>query len=589
MLKLLKRVSTKEWILLLVSVAFIMGQVLLELSIPTYMSEITRKLVTPGTQIDALYGPGGMMLLLSLCSFAAALVVGYIAAYLGASVSRTLRRDVFSKIMGFSSREANQFSVPSLITRTTNDIVQIQLLIAQGLQVVIRGPIMAIWAISKISDKNGDWLIVTAVAVVTMLIGIFGILYFVFPKQTKIQSLTDQLNKVSRENISGVRVIRAYNAQANRHGHFQEVNDSLTNTQLFTMRLFSLFGPLMNLVNYSLTLAVYWVGAYIIDAASLENKVDLFAEMSVFTSYAMQIVFAFIMMTMIFMFLPRALVSARRINEVLDTEYSIQYPSMSQSNQDRASEDLIEFKQVTFQYSDGAEPVIQDINFKVKRGQTLAFIGSTGSGKSTLVNLINRFYDVSKGAIYLKGQNIRDYSQEDLNNLVTYIPQKPLIFSGTIGSNLDFGSSQESPLTQEKMEEAIRIAQAAEFVASKEDGLNSHVAQSGSNLSGGQRQRLAIARAIARKPEVLIFDDSFSALDYKTDKALRQSLKEETTDLTKLIVAQRISTIMDADLIIVLDQGKIVGKGRHEELLKTNSVYQEIAYSQLSKEELENG
>lgn len=588
MLKLFKKFNSKEWVMFTIALAFILFQVWLDLKLPTYMAEITKKIITPGTQMNELTYPGSMMVVLSILSLMASLVVGYIAAYLGAAFSRTLRRDVFNKVLSFSPAESRLFSVPSLVTRTTNDISQIQLLIAMGMQVVIKGPITAVWAIIKIADKSAGWLMATGAAVIFMLLMIAIILSLAIPKQAMIQSLTDRLNAVSRENISGVRVIRAYNAEQYRQATFEQANTSLTDTQLYSTRLFSLFQPLMITVINGLNLAVYWIGAYIVDSATMLEKVDRFADMTVFTSYAMQVVFSFMMMTMIFMFLPRALVASKRINEVLDKPVSIQFPQTNQGQID-ASQPAVAFENVTFKYTDAAEPVIADINFKAYPGQTVAFIGSTGSGKSTLVNLIPRFYDVSQGTIRLFGQDLASFDQNSLNNMVGYIPQKPVIFSGTIASNLDFGASPSSPLTNDQMTEAIAIAQASEFVQSKENGLDSVVSQNGGNLSGGQKQRLAIARALARKPEILIFDDSFSALDYRTDKALRQALKDKTKGLTKLIVAQRISTIMDADLIVVLDQGRIVGQGTHQELLQTNAVYQEIAHSQLSEEELANG
>lgn len=588
MLKLFKKFNSKEWLMFTIALAFILFQVWLDLKLPTYMAEITKKIITPGTQMNELTYPGSMMVVLSILSLVASLVVGYIAAYLGAAFSRTLRRDVFNKVLSFSPAESRLFSVPSLVTRTTNDISQIQLLIAMGMQVVIKGPITAVWAIIKIADKSAGWLMATGAAVIFMLLMIAIILSLAVPKQAMIQSLTDRLNAVSRENISGVRVIRAYNAEQYRQATFEQANTSLTDTQLYSTRLFSLFQPLMITVINGLNLAVYWIGAYIVDSATMLEKVDRFADMTVFTSYAMQVVFSFMMMTMIFMFLPRALVASKRINEVLDKPVSIQFPQTNLGQID-ASQPAVAFENVTFKYTDAAEPVIADINFKAYPGQTVAFIGSTGSGKSTLVNLIPRFYDVSQGTIRLFGQDLASFDQNSLNNMVGYIPQKPVIFSGTIASNLDFGASPSSPLTKDQMAEAIAIAQASEFVQSKENGLDSVVSQNGGNLSGGQKQRLAIARALARKPEILIFDDSFSALDYRTDKALRQALKDKTKGLTKLIVAQRISTIMDADLIVVLDQGRIVGQGTHQELLQTNAVYQEIAHSQLSEEELANG
>lgn len=588
MLKIFKRMNRKEVMMTVVSVLFIMAQVWLDLKVPDYMSEVTKKLVMPGTELKELYQPGGMMLLLSLLSFATSLLVGFLAARLGASFTRTLRRDIFEHVLSFSAKETQSFSVPSLITRTTNDIIQLQMLIAFGLQVMVKGPIMAGWAMVKISNKNGQWMLATALAVLLLLIVITIIMVLAFPKQKMIQKLTDKLNAISRENLTGIRVIRAYNAEKFRNEKFDVANSELTDTNLFSMRMFSLMMPLMTIVSSGLSLSVYWIGAYLIQNAALNMKITLFGDMAVFTSYAMQVVMGFMMMTMIFVMLPRAIVSAKRINEVLETHSVIDYPATTKTNS-QANEYVLEYENVTFKYSDSAEPVISNVSFKAKKGQTIAFIGSTGSGKSTLINLLPRFYDVTSGAIKLNGQNIKEITHDDLNNRVGYIPQKAVIFSGTIASNLNFGESNESPLTEEKMNAALELAQAKEFVLSKENGLQSTVAQEGANFSGGQKQRLAIARALARKPEILIFDDSFSALDYKTDKALRHDLAVQTADMTKLIVAQRISTIMDADLILVLDQGKVVGQGTHQELLANNEVYQEIAYSQLSKEELTNG
>lgn len=587
MLKLLKRLERNNILMMIASIVFIVMQVWLDLKVPDYMSEVTQKLVMEGTQISDLYYPGGMMLFLSLLSFVTSLIVGFFAARMSASFTRTLRKEVFEHVLGYSMKETQKFSIPSLITRTTNDIVQIQFLIAMGLQVMIKGPIMAGWAMIKISNKSGEWMLATAVAVVGLLLGIFIILFFAFPKQRIIQILTDKLNGISRENLTGIRVIRAYNAQEYRNQKFEDANTELTNTNLFSIRIFSIFQPMMSIVSNGLALAVYWLGAYLIQSATLDMKVTLFGDMAVFTSYAMQVVMGFMMMTMIFMILPRAMVSANRINEVLETQPSISYKTTMTPIDE--TEIIIEYKNVTFKYSDEAEPVIENINFKAKKGQTVAFIGSTGSGKSTLVNLLPRFYDVTSGEILLHGKNIKDYSHAELTRHVGYVPQKAVLFRGTIVSNLDFGLSNESPLTQSQMQAALDLAQASEFVASKEGGLSAEVKQNGVNFSGGQRQRLAIARALARKPEILIFDDSFSALDYKTDRALRKDLAIKTKEMTKLIVAQRISTIMDADLILVLDQGKVVGQGVHQELLATNPVYQEIAYSQLSKEELANG
>lgn len=587
MYKLLKKMKPIEWLMIVLSFIFIISQVWIDLKLPDYMSEITQKLVTQGTQLSDLYQPGSMMVVLSLLSLLTSMCTGFFAARVAASFSQHLRQDIFHRVMSFSTNEMNHFSIPSLITRTTNDVVQIQNTIAMGLQVIIKGPIMAAWAIYKIADKNIEWLLATVVAVVVMLILVTIIIVFAVPKQRIIQTLTDKLNGVSRENLVGVRVIRAYNAEAFQDRKFSQANHELMSANLFSMRIFALMSPVLTLVSSTLSLSVYWIGAHLIQAADLTQKAQLFGDMTVFMSYAMQVVFGFMMMTMIFMILPRALVSAKRINEVLETTTSIVFPEQTESPSTQ-SDALIEYRNVGFSYSDSAEPVISNVSFKAYSGQTIAFIGSTGSGKSTLVNLLPRFYDVTQGEILLDGKPLTAYDQETLNNIVGYLPQKPVIFSGTIASNMDFGRSPQTPLSKEQMLESLDLAQASELVKSKEAGLDSHVAQNGSNFSGGQKQRLAIARSLARKPRILIFDDSFSALDYKTDKTLRHMLSEKTQNMTKLIVAQRISTIMDADLILVLDNGEVVGQGTHSELLKNNEVYQEIAYSQLSKEELQD-
>lgn len=587
MFRLLKKMKPIEWFMIVLSFMFIVSQVWIDLKLPDYMSEITQKLVTQGTQLSDLYQPGSMMIVLSLLSLLTSMCTGFLAARVAASFSQHLRQDIFHQVMSFSTNEMNHFSIPSLITRTTNDVVQIQNTIAMGLQVIIKGPIMAAWAIYKIADKNIEWLLATIVAVVVMLILVTIIITLGVPKQRIIQTLTDKLNGISRENLVGVRVIRAYNAEAFQDAKFSQANHELMSANLFSMRIFALMSPVLTLVSSTLSLSVYWIGAHLIQAADLTQKAQLFGDMTVFMSYAMQVVFGFMMMTMIFMILPRALVSAKRINEVLDTSTSIVYPEKTESSSIQ-SDALIEYRNVGFSYSDSAEPVISNVSFKAYPGQTIAFIGSTGSGKSTLVNLLPRFYDVTEGEILLDGKPLTAYDQETLNNIVGYLPQKPVIFSGTISSNMDFGRSPQSPLSQQQMLAALDLAQASELISSKEAGLDSHVAQSGSNFSGGQKQRLAIARALARQPKVLIFDDSFSALDYKTDKTLRHMLSEKTKNMTKLIVAQRISTIMDADLILVLDNGEVVGQGTHSELLENNEVYQEIAYSQLSKEELQD-
>lgn len=588
MFKLIKRLSAREWGMVGLTVAFIFLAVYLDLEVPSYMKEVATLLQTPGVGLDQLMGPGALMLGLSLASFASLVMVGFLAARLAASYTTRLRSDIYSQVLSYSDAEIKRFSIPSLLTRTTNDISQIQLLITMGLQVIVRGPIMAIWAMTKIVGKSEAWLWAVGVAVLINILMTVVLMTLAFPKQAVIQKLTDKLNAVTRESLMGIRVIRAYNAEDYQDAKFEATNNEVTRLNLFVNNLMAIFNPIMSGISSGLTLAIYWIGAYLIASANLFDKVGLFSEMIVFMSYAMQIVIGFLLMGIIFFILPRSLVAAGRINEVLELEPSIHSPAQGQSP-DPSLKGQVTFQNVTFRYAQEAEPVIQDVTFQAQAGQTVAFIGSTGSGKSTLVNLIPRFYDVSEGQILVDGINVADYDLTELRKRVGYIPQKAVLFSGDIQSNLDMGDSLESPLTEDKMWQALELAQAKDFVEAKEGGLAEHVAQGGTNFSGGQRQRLAIARALARKPEILIFDDSFSALDYKTDRILREALTKETAHMTKLIVAQRISTIMEADLILVLDQGRVVGQGTHKELLKDNAVYREIAYSQLSKEELEDG
>ena len=588
MFKLIKRLSAREWGMVGLTVAFIFLAVYLDLEVPSYMKEVATLLQTPGVGLDQLMGPGALMLGLSLASFSSLVMVGFLAARLAASYTTRLRSDIYSQVLSYSDAEIKRFSIPSLLTRTTNDISQIQLLITMGLQVIVRGPIMAIWAMTKIVGKSEAWLWAVGVAVLIIILMTVVLMTLAFPKQAVIQKLTDKLNAVTRESLMGIRVIRAYNAEDYQDAKFEATNNEVTRLNLFVNNLMAIFNPIMSGISSGLTLAIYWIGAYLIASANLFDKVGLFSEMIVFMSYAMQIVIGFLLMGIIFFILPRSLVAAGRINEVLELEPSIHSPTQGQSP-DPSLKGQVTFQNVTFRYAQEAEPVIQDVSFQAQAGQTVAFIGSTGSGKSTLVNLIPRFYDVSEGQILVDGINVADYDLTELRKRVGYIPQKAVLFSGDIQSNLDMGESLESPLTEDKMWQALELAQAKDFVEAKEGGLAEHVAQGGTNFSGGQRQRLAIARALARKPEILIFDDSFSALDYKTDRILREALTKETAHMTKLIVAQRISTIMEADLILVLDQGRVVGQGTHKELLKDNAVYREIAYSQLSKEELEDG
>lgn len=587
MIKLFKRLTVREVSMIVLSVLFTFLTVYLELEVPTYISTITELLQTPGTVLADLWEPGLKMLGLSFASLLSAIVVGFFAARIAASFTQSLRSDIFNRVLDYSQTEIKKFSIPSLLTRTTNDITQVQTLITMGLQVVTRGPIMAIWAMTKIIGKSENWLIAVLIAVLVNILMTVVLVTLAFPKQTVAQRLVDKLNSVTRESLTGIRVVRAYNAEDYQDEKFAAANDEVTRLNLFINRLMAIMNPVMMGISSGLTLAIYWIGAYLIQEAGLQERLPLFSDMVVFMSYAMQVVMGFLLMGALFIVLPRTIVSAGRINEVLDLHSSITSPEQPKAAAERKGE--VVFRDVSFRYSKNSEAVIEHVSFTAKAGDTVAFIGSTGSGKSTLVNLIPRFYDVTEGEILVDGVNVQDYQLEDLRNKVGYIPQKAVLFSGDIESNLDFGQSQASPLDEQGMWEALDLAQAKPFVQEKEKGLKSEVAQSGTNFSGGQRQRLAIARALARKPEILIFDDSFSALDYKTDRILRKELAERTRDMTKLIVAQRISTIMDADQILVLDAGKVVGQGTHRELLANNAVYQEIAYSQLSKEELENG
>lgn len=584
MKKLAKRITGKEWGMILLTILFTCFSVYLELEVPTYISEITELIGTSGTELGQLWSPAAKMMGLSLLAFMSSVTVGFFASRVAASYTTYLRSDVFNRVLDFSQTEIKRFSIPSLLTRTTNDITQVQMLFTMGLQVVTRGPIMAIWAIGKILGKSEYWLWAVVVAVIVNVLMTTVLMTLAFPKQSVIQKLTDKLNSITRESLTGIRVVRAYNAEDYQGEKFEAANDEVTRLNLFVNRLMAIMNPIMMAISSGLSLAIYWIGAYIINDASLTERLPLFSDMVVFMSYAMQVVMGFLLMGALFIVLPRTIVSAGRINQVLDLHSSIENPSHPQTA-DSSVQGRVEFRDVTFRYSKNSEAVVEHVTFKAEAGQTVAFIGSTGSGKSTLVNLLPRFYDVSDGEILVDGVNVQDYDLEDLRNKVGYIPQKAVLFSGDVKGNLDFGKSQETPLSEIAMWQALELAQSKTFIA----GLASEVAQGGTNFSGGQRQRLAIARALARKPEILIFDDSFSALDYKTDRVLRQELAEKTKSMTKLIVAQRISTIMDADLILVLDQGKVVGQGTHKELLDTNEVYQEIAYSQLSKEELEHG
>ena len=584
MIQLFKKLKAIEWGLFGVSFIFIVTQVWLDLKIPDYMSEITRLVQTPGSEMKDILVAGGWMLLCALGSLATSMVVAAISAKIASNLSARLRFILFDKVQSFSMEEINNFSTSSLVTRSTNDVNQVQMFIVMGLQMLIKAPILAGWALMKIMDKSWQWTLSTGVAVIALLVIVGVCVLIALPKFKRVQKLTDNLNRIARENITGLRVVRAYNAEDYQEDKFEIANKELTSTNLFTNSVLAFLMPSISLIMSGLSLAIYWVGAIVINEADLPSKMTLFSDMIVFSSYAMQVVMAFMMLIMIFMILPRATVSAKRINEVLNTKVTIENGTVKESPAGLSGE--IEFKHVSFKYPDADDCVIKDISFKANRGETIAFIGSTGCGKSTLVNLIPRFYDVSEGEILVNGINVKDYDQKALRNKIGYVSQKAVLFGGTVQSNVSFGDNGKASADIHQVMDAIEIAQSTDFVEKMDGSYEAHVAQGGTNLSGGQKQRLSIARAIARRPEILIFDDSFSALDYKTDRRLRSALKKETLGTTLLIVAQRIGTIKDADKIIVLDEGKIVGVGSHEDLMKTCDVYQEIAYSQLSKEEL---
>ncbi len=584
MLKILKKLNKKEWSLVALSIIFVVGQVWLDLKIPDYMSKITRLIMTPGNSIKDVWSTGGYMLLFALGSAFLAFIVGFFAAKIAAGLAKRLRGEVFDKVQNFSVNEIKKFSTPSLITRSTNDVGQVQMIVAMGLQVIVKAPILATWAILKILGKSWQWSVATAGTVLFLVVAIVIIISIAMPLIRKIPRLTDNLNKVARENLNGIRVVRAYNAEEYEQEKFEVANEELTSTFYRSNKVMMLMGPVMNISMNVLSLSIYWIGAYLISVSSMVDKLTVFSDMVVFNAYAMQVVMAFIMMTMIFLMYPRVAVSIKRINEVLNTD-----PSVVDGGGDVVTsiKGEIEFKNVNFRYPDAEECILKDINLKINKGEVVAFIGSTGSGKSTLINLVPRFYDVSKGEVLVDGINVKEYKLKELNNKIGYISQKAVLFSGTIKSNIDFGESNIN-IQDEDVVKAVKIAQATKFVEATTEGYDSTIAQRGTNVSGGQKQRLSIARAIARAPEIFIFDDSFSALDYKTDKKLRQALKKELKDTTTLIVAQRISTIMNADKIVVLDNGEIVGMGTHKELLSKCKIYQEIAYSQLNKEELGN-
>lgn len=584
MLKLLGKFTKKEWLLAALSVAFVVVQVWLSLTMPDYMREITMLIQTPGSEMPEILSAGGMMLACALGSLAASVVTAVCAARIGTSFSANVRRLLFAKVQAFSMEEIGHFSTASLITRSTNDVTQVQMLIVLGLQMLIMAPIMAVWAICKIADKQWEWTMSTAAAVGVLLIVVLVALVLALPKFRKLQQLTDDLNRVTRENLTGLRVVRAYNAEDYQEHKFDLANDNLTRTQLFAQRTLTFLMPSIQLIMSGLSLAIYWIGAVLIDAANMVGKVSLFSDMMVFSQYAIQVVMSFMMLVMIFMLLPRAQVAAKRINEVLATEPAIHDGTRTEGADGHAGE--VVFKNVSFRYPDAEDSVIENISFTAKRGETIAFIGATGCGKSTVVNLIPRFYDASEGEVLVDGVNVREYTQQALRDKIGYVSQKAILFAGSVRDNINFGDNGRGPISGEMVKQAIATAQATEFIEQMEDGYDGRVSQGGDNFSGGQKQRLSIARAVARQPEIFIFDDSFSALDYKTDRTLRATLDRECGDATRFIVAQRIGTIRDADKIIVLDEGRIAGMGTHDELIKTCEVYQQIALSQLSKEEL---
>ena len=586
MLKLMKNFTKKDILVIVSCIIIMVLQVWVELRLPEYMSAITRLIQTEGSQMNEILKQGGYMLLCAFGSMASAVLIGYLSSGLSASFSLKLREKVFKKVAKLGIGEIKSFSTSSLITRTTNDVTQIEMLISMGLQAMIKAPIMAVWAISKIVNKSMELSSLVGAGVVILLITVLTIMTIVSPRFEKIQKLTDKINNTTRENLMGIRVIRAFNAEKFQTKRFSNVNDELTNINLIIQKTFAFMSPVMNMVMHFLTLGIYFIGAHLIVKVGMLEKINLFSNMVVFTSYGMQVIMSFLMLTMIFMIMPRARVSANRINEVIETKETITDGSIDKKTTDLVG--TVEFKNVSFKYPDADEYLLKDISFKANTGETVAFIGSTGSGKSTLINLIPRFYDVTDGEILVDGINVKDYKLNTLHNIIGYVSQKAFMFTGSVKDNIIFGDNGKKKPSNSDIELSLDIAMAHEFVNKMEGKLDAHIARGGTNVSGGQKQRLSIARAIARNPEIYIFDDTFSALDYKTDATLRKNLKKHTKNATNLIVAQRIGTIMNADKIIVLDKGKCVGIGTHKELLKTCSVYKEIALSQFREEELEN-
>ena len=610
MLRIMRYLSKAEIGQMLIALVSIVGQIWLDLTLPDYMSDITTLVETPGSEMRDIWVAGGKMLLVSLGSVACAVVTGYVAARVGASFSQRLRSLEFNKVESFGPAEMSRFSTASLITRSTNDITQIQMFITMGLMMIVKSPIMAVWAICKIAGDGFEWTLATGIAVVVLMAAVAVMMVMVMPKFKAMQRLTDNINLVARENLTGLRVVRAYNAEDYQEAKFTEANKELTDTQLFTNRVMALMMPLMNTIMNGLMLAVYWIGAYLIDAASLTDKLSTFSNMVVFSSYSVQVIMSFLLMSMVFVLWPRADVSAQRVLEVIDTEPLVVDGTRTEGKAGETGE--IEFRNVSFTYPDSREAMLEGINFTAKKGETVAFIGSTGSGKSSLINLVPRFYDATQGQVLVDGVDVREYTLKALRDKIGYVPQQSFLFKGTIASNVSYGDkriggSDDSVIggtataataaataattatDLAAVRNACEVAQATEFIEKKENTYESSIAQGGSNVSGGQKQRLSIARAVYRHPEILIFDDSFSALDFKTDRAVRDALAKEAKDSTKLIVAQRIGTIMNADRIVVLDEGRVVGQGTHEELLESCEVYRQIAQSQLSEDELKGG
>ena len=583
MFKLFKNLSTKDKIYVVICIVLIVFQVWLELKMPDYMSAITRLVQTEGSKMSDILEQGAYMLACAGGSLISAIIVGYFASLVASSFSATLRLKIFKKIQDFGIQEIKKFQTSSLITRTTNDVMQVEMLIGMGLQMMAKAPIMAVWAIMKILNKGLEWSILTAICVAILLAIVATLMIIVMPRFQIVQKLIDKINGVTGENLSGIRVIRAFNAEKFQSDRFEKVNDKLTKTQMFNQRCFAVMMPIMNLVMHGLTLGIYIIGAILINKAGMLDKITLFSNMVVFSSYGMQVIMSFLMLALIFMMWPRAEISAKRINEVLDEKIAIKNGTFTGDTKEKGT---VEFKNVSFKYPDADEYLLKDISFTAKKGETVAFIGSTGSGKSTLINLIPRFYDVTDGEVLVDGVDVKEYDEAHLHNKIGYISQKAIMFTGTVSENVSYGDNGREKPTEEQIKKAIEVAQGTDFVEKMDKKYDAHIARGGTNVSGGQKQRLSIARAIARDPEIYIFDDSFSALDYKTDATLRKELKKYTKDATSMIVAQRIGTIINADKIIVLDKGRCVGQGTHKELLKNCEVYKEIALSQLSEEEL---